>query len=129
MPVEIEFYAPVHSIRMTTVETESNLRGLFAALASAEDASAAFGPEPNPADQADVILGYSGECYTITALRNGDYEQLIGDAAAQDEVMLRMGGQATEIPRRWVLSVDCAFDAMLAYVLTGRFPDHLQWER
>ena len=121
---------PVEEVLATSDCDE--ILGLLTSLSGEWSATLSLGPPGSGgADDSWLIVGVSGEQFTVTVAVEGEYYDLVvGDAADTRTGEIVLGGQAIEWPLRLCANLDRAAAAVRDYCLHGAVDlETGPWER
>ena len=82
------------------------------------------------ADDSKLLVGGGPELFTVLAMIGPDaFFDVVGDAGAEDEVDVLIGGTRTPWPRRLCASREQAITAVEYWLTSGGLGPTLRWER
>lgn len=128
MRVLVETYGPQSDRVEREVSSYADIEALLGELDQCEDATLSLGLGPG-SDEVEVIVGITPEGYVLTWYHEGDFQQLLGTPNASGEAELRLGGQATPTPKRWLVTRADVSRVLSRYVRDSTFPEDLAWEQ
>ena len=83
-----------------------------------------------PSEGSTLLVGGGPDLFTVMAMVGpDDFFHVVGDAAAEGEVDMLMGGTLTPWPRRLCASREQAITAVRHWLASAVMDPGLQWER